>query len=159
MALTIAATHPQQCQLVISISAQSFIEERTLSGIRDAKKLFAQDSQFDKLAKWHGDKARWVLEAWTETWLSPDFRSWSLDEDLVHVRCPVLAIHGDSDEYGSVEFPMHIASKVRGPSRSEILSDCGHLPHRQQPGEVLKLVSGFIQQPLRQSSFQRRQPN
>lgn len=148
MALTIAATHPEQCQLVISISAQSFIEERTLSGIRDAKKLFAQADQFDKLSKWHGDKARWVLDAWTETWLAPDFRSWSLDDDLIRVRCPVLAIHGDSDEYGSVEFPLHIANKVSGPSRSEILIDCGHVPHRQQRDEVLKRAADFVGQQL-----------
>lgn len=148
MALTVAARHPQQCELVVSISAQSFIEERTLSGIRDAKKLFAGNDQFEKLAKWHGDKARWVLDAWTETWLSPDFRSWSLDEDLARVRCPVLAIHGDSDEYGSVDFPRHITSKVAGTSRNEILVDCGHVPHRQKPEAVLPLVSGFIQEHL-----------
>lgn len=146
MALTIAATHPQQCQLVVSISAQSFIEERTLSGIREAKALFAQDGQFEKLAKWHGDKARWVLDAWTETWLSPSFRSWSLDPDLARVHCPVLAIHGDNDEYGSVEFPRHITRKVGGVAQNEIIVDCGHVPHRQKPDEVLALVCAFIQQ-------------
>lgn len=148
MALTTAARHPGQCQLVVTISAQSFIEDRTLSGIRDAKKFFAQKDQFDKLAKWHGDKARWVLDAWTETWLSPDFRAWSLDEDLAGVRCPVLAIHGDNDEYGSVEFPRHITSKVSGTAQNEILVDCGHVPHRQKPDEVLALVTAFIEKNL-----------
>lgn len=145
MALTIAAAHPDQCKLVVSISAQSFIEERTLSGIRDAKQLFAQPEQFEKLAKWHYGKARWVLDAWTETWLSPDFRSWSLDADLEQVRCPVLAIHGDNDEYGSIAFPRYITERVRGPSQSEIIADCGHVPHRQRPEQVLALIADFMQ--------------
>jgi pimeloyl-ACP methyl ester carboxylesterase len=148
MALTIAATDPRSCKLVVSESAQSYIEDRTLSGILDAKKLFAEPGQFEKLGKYHGDRARWVLDAWTETWLSPDFRSWSLDSDLGKVHCPVLAIHGDSDEYGSVDFPRYIAEKVGGPSRAEIMKDCGHLPHRQQLNEVLQVTAGFIQHHL-----------
>jgi len=45
-----------------------------------------------------------VLDAWTDVWLSPEFASWTLEPDLPLVTCPVLVIHGDSDEYGSVRF-------------------------------------------------------
>jgi pimeloyl-ACP methyl ester carboxylesterase len=108
MALVIAASRSEECEAVVTEAAQAFVEPRTLAGIRAAKTLFGEPEQFERLARWHGEKARWVLDAWTEVWLSAEFSSWSLDGHLGQVRCPVLAIHGDLDEYGSVEFPLRI---------------------------------------------------
>jgi pimeloyl-ACP methyl ester carboxylesterase len=64
------------------------------------------------------------------------------------VTCPVLAIHGDLDEYGSVEFPRRIASKVSGPSELAILEGCGHVPHRERKEEVLALASSFLERAI-----------
>jgi pimeloyl-ACP methyl ester carboxylesterase len=85
------------------------------------------------------------LDAWTEVWLSADFLSWNIDRYLDGVVCPVLAIHGDRDEFGSVEFPRRIAGKVRGPSELVILSNCGHVPHRERRQDVLSLASKFLE--------------
>ena len=142
MALAIAARAPD-CQWVVSESAQAFVEPRTLDGIRAAKAQFERPGQIERLARWHGDKAQWVLDAWTGVWLSPAFAAWSLEPDAGKVRCPVLAIHGDLDEYGSVEFPKRIVDSVAGPSQLAILPGCGHVPHREQPARVLELVSAF----------------
>jgi pimeloyl-ACP methyl ester carboxylesterase len=144
MALSIASLHPSQCKAVISESAQAFVEPRTLAGIEAAKKSFNHPKQFTKLNKWHGDKSRWVLDAWTQVWLSPQFRSWSLVPCLKDVQCPVLAIHGSNDEYGSEEFPKTIIKHVQGPTSLEILGGCGHVPHREQRELVLSLVTAFI---------------
>ena len=134
-----------RCEAVISESAQAFVEPRTLSGIRAARERFSDPEQFEKIVKWHGAKARWVLEAWTEVWLSPAFSSWTLDPYLGKVRCPVLAIHGDLDEFGSVEFPRRIASQVSGPSEVAILNGCGHVPHRERREEVPQLTASFLE--------------
>jgi pimeloyl-ACP methyl ester carboxylesterase len=144
MALVIAASNNEACEAVITEAAQAFVEPRTLSAIRSAKAQFSDPEQLEKLAKWHGDKAGWVLDAWTEVWLSPEFSSWDLDQHLGRVRCPVLAIHGDSDEYGSVEFPRRITSGVTGRSHLAILENCGHVPHRARREEVLRLTSAFL---------------
>ncbi|HQR44966.1 MAG TPA: alpha/beta hydrolase [Thermoanaerobaculia bacterium] len=146
MALTIAAHQPDSCHAVITESAQAFVAERTLAGIRAAKEGFRDAAQFSKLTRWHGERARWVLEAWTEAWLSPAFRTWSLDDRLGKIQCPVLAIHGDTDEYGSCDFPRRIATGVRGPAQMEILAACGHVPHREKEGEVLRLVRAFLEE-------------
>jgi pimeloyl-ACP methyl ester carboxylesterase len=98
------------------------------------------------MVRWHGEKARWVLDAWTEVWLSSDFLSWNLDEQLRKVTCPVLAIHGDVDEFGSVEFPRRIASGVAGPSELAILDGCGHVPHRERKEQVLRRTASFLEQ-------------
>jgi pimeloyl-ACP methyl ester carboxylesterase len=145
MALVIAALQSAACDGVITEAAQAFVEPGTLAGIRSAKAHFCDPDQFEKLAKWNGDKARWVLDAWTEVWLSADFLSWNIDRYLDRVVCPVLAIHGDRDEFGSVEFPRRIAGKVRGPAELVILSNCGHVPHRERRQDVLSLASTFLE--------------
>ena len=98
----------------------------------------------DKLSKYHGEKARWVLEAWTETWLHPNFADWSLRSHLKNVSCPVLAIHGDTDEYGSVAFPKLIAEESLGRSQALVLEGFGHVPHKENPGVVLAATERFL---------------
>lgn len=144
MALTLAARHGARCEAVVSEAAQAFVEPLTLSGIREAKRQFADPAQQARLARWHGDKAPWVLDAWTEVWLSPAFASWSLDHALERITCPVLAIHGEHDEYGSLAFPRRIAGGVKGPSQVGLLA-CGHVPHREKMQEVLGLVGPFLE--------------
>lgn len=146
MALSIAAHHPDRCKAVITESAQAFVEERTLDGIRTAKAGFADPEAFARLTRWHGERARWVLDAWTETWLAPEFRTWSLNARLGAICCPVLALHGDGDEFGSAAFPRRIADGVAGPARMEILPSCGHVPHREMTAEVLQRARDFLAQ-------------
>ena len=144
MALEIAAAEGARCVGVVSESAQAFVEPRTRTVIRDAKAAFASDAQMARLQRWHGDKARWVLEAWTEVWLDASFDDWSLRDCLPRVHCPVLAIHGDGDEYGSLAFPRTIADGVAGPARMVALQGCGHVPHREQEAVVFEIVTEFL---------------
>jgi pimeloyl-ACP methyl ester carboxylesterase len=141
MALVAASRMGDRCRAVVSESAQAFVEDRTIAGVRAARERFQDPEQFDRLEKWHGPKARWVLDAWTEVWLSPEMASWSLVPDLPLVRCPVLVIHGDEDEYGSVRFPETIRDHVGGPAWMHVLGGCGHVPHRERPDEVAGLVA------------------
>jgi pimeloyl-ACP methyl ester carboxylesterase len=146
MAVTTAAHHPESCVALITESAQAFVEDRTLEGIRAAKVAFREPGQIERLERYHGSKARWVLDAWIETWLTPAFEHWTLDEDLERVRCPTLALHGDQDEFGSERHPERIARLTPGPSAPVILTDCGHVPHREQPERVLHELMQFLAQ-------------
>ena len=65
-------------------------------------------------------------------------------ERLARVTCPVLALHGALDEYGSTEQAVRIARWAAGPARVEILLGAGHVPHREQPQAVAGLVAGFV---------------
>lgn len=144
MAVATAARFNDASVALVTESAQSFVEARTLDGVRAARTAFREAGQLERLARYHGDKARWVLDAWTETWLDPAYADWVLDEELRRVRCPTLALHGDADEFGSVQHPARIASLVGGPSCAVILEGCGHVPHREQPQRVLDEVSRFL---------------
>ena len=143
MSVCAGATLPDSVVAVITESAQAFVEDRTLAGIREAEKGFAEPGQMDRLARYHGDKARWVLEAWTKTWLSPRFAGWTLDAELRRLRCAVLALHGDRDEYGSRLHPERIARLPPGGGEVVIFEGCGHVPHREKPELVLQAVAGF----------------
>ena len=144
MAVSTAARWPERCAAVITEAAQSFIEERTLAGLRAARVEFQRPGQLERLERYHGAKARWVLDAWLETWLDPAFAGWRLDDDLRGVHCPTLALHGDQDEYGSVEHPARIAGLTQGPARAVVLDGCGHVPHREQSTRVLSEVARFL---------------
>ncbi len=144
MAVHCAAEFAADCEALITESAQCFPEDRTLQAIAVAKEQFKDDSQVARLGRYHGEKARWVLDAWTDSWLHPDFASWSLADVLPRVTCPVLAIHGIHDEYGTTRHPEMIGRLSGGPSRVEIIADTYHVPHRERPEVVLALASGFI---------------
>lgn len=144
MATHCAARFACDCAALITESAQAFVEDRTLQGIRAAQALFADPAQVERLGKYHGDKARWVLDAWIDTWLAPSFADWSLDGVLPRVRCPVLVIHGADDEYGSIRHPERIGRFAGGPARVEVMPDTRHVPHREREAAVLDLVAEFL---------------
>lgn len=145
MAVNIAA-QDTDCKGVITISAQAFVEDLTRRGIEKAQNEFRQPGQMKRLEKWHGEKAAWVLNAWTGTWLAPDFANWNLKGCLPRVRCPVLAIHGDHDEYGSRAFAEYIAGNAGGVSECLVLEGCGHMPHREKTDVVVTAVRFFLNQ-------------
>ncbi|CAO3402933.1 alpha/beta fold hydrolase [Azospirillum palustre] len=144
MAVETVARFPSRCRALVTIAAQAFVEERTLDGIREAKQGFQDPAQLARLARYQGDKARWTVDAWTESWLSPAFADWTLDAALADVRCPVLALHGDRDEYGSAEHPARIAA---GRGTVRLLPDTGHVPHRECEAEVVEAIRSFLSEP------------
>jgi pimeloyl-ACP methyl ester carboxylesterase len=141
MAIETAAHWPGRCRALVTIAAQTFIEERTLAGIRVAQHDFQDPDNLARLARYHGDKTPWVLDAWIGTWLSPAFADWTLDGPLAGVRCPVLAVHGERDEYGSLRHPWRIAE---GRGETLILPGIGHVPHREAEGTLVAAIVEFL---------------
>ena len=144
MAVEIAAHESDDCAALVTLSAQAFVEDRTIAGLRLAKEHFADPAQVGRLSRYHGDKAAWALDAWLGTWLDPTYAPWTLADVLPHVACPVLAIHGALDEYGSPAHPTLIVERAGGPAQVEILEGVGHLPHRERPELVVRLIADFL---------------
>ena len=144
MAVEIAAHEPADCEALVTMAAQAFVEDRTIAGLRIAQAQFRDPAQVERLARYHGDKAAWALDAWLGQWLDPAFAAWSLAEALPRVACPTLAIHGEQDEYGSVAHPQRIAGGVSGRALVEILPGAGHVPHREKPDLVVRLIADFL---------------
>ena len=136
-----AARHADACEALVTESAQAFVEARTRQGIEAAREQFADPTQFARLQRYHGERAAWVLDAWVGTWLDPAFAGWSLREVLPAVRCPLLAIHGAADEFGSAQQPRTLVEHCGGPARMALLDGVGHVPHRECAARVLELVT------------------
>jgi len=144
IAANCAALYPATCEALITMSAQACVDEGILAGLRQARGEFQAPGQLERLARYHGDKAAWVLEAWLGTWLHPSFAGWHIEQTASGLICPLLAIHGDRDEYGSLDHPRRIAALTSGPSEVVILTDCSHHPLRDQPSTVLDVAAGFL---------------
>jgi pimeloyl-ACP methyl ester carboxylesterase len=128
---------------VAVLAPHVFVEESGLRSIRNINEGFETSGLAGRLGKYHRD-ARRTFHLWADAWLDPAFRRWNIEEYLPHVKCPVLAIQGKDDEYGSMAQLDAIKARVGGPCELLKLSQCGHSPHRDQPKEVLNSVAAFI---------------
>ncbi len=143
MALLSAVNCPTN-KVVITESAPVINENITIHRLKQAKKSFSSPEKIERLKKYHGEKAEWVLRAWTDIWLAPEFAHWNMKNDLTKIKSPVLILHGDKDEYGSLALPELIHKAVRGYSEMKILKGIGHVPHREIQSDILEMVAAFL---------------
>jgi pimeloyl-ACP methyl ester carboxylesterase len=129
---------------VVAMAPHVFIEPVCLSSIRQAAEAFESTDLPARLGKYHRD-VRKTFYGWADVWLDPQFEGWDIREDyLPNIRCPVLAIQGYDDEYGSMQQLEEIARRVKGPCELLKLEHCGHAPFRDQPETVLLKMIRFI---------------
>lgn len=142
IALIYAAGRPQGLLGVISAAAHVFVEEITIEGIHAV--LAAHSAgKMRALARYHGDKAEQVFSSWADTWLAPWFRQWSIEYLLPAIACPLLAMQGSDDNYGSGAQLDAIERGTPG-ARQLMLPGCGHSPHIEQPEAALQAMAAFI---------------
>jgi len=120
-----------------------FAEEHGLKSIRNVKGTFETTDLPERLAKYHRD-ARKSFYLWNDAWLDPAFKDWNIEQYLPGIRCPVLAIQGEQDEYGTMAQLEAIRRQVGGPCELLKLPACGHSPQRDQPDKVLQALVRFI---------------
>ena len=135
------AGHPVRALAVLA--AHVFVEDVCLRAIEEARRQFESGDLERRLARHHRD-ARRTFHLWNDVWLDPRFRAWNIEEYLPAIRCPVLALQGADDAYGTPAQLHAIARGVRGPCELVELADCGHAPHLDQPERTLEAVAGFI---------------
>ena len=144
IALVAAARWPDTVRAVVTEGAHVFVEELTLSGIRDAREALRTTDLRERLRRHHGERTDAVTSAWIDVWLSPAFRDWNIERYLPSVRCPVLVLQGADDEYGTSDQVRAIAAGVSGSVRARLIPGVGHTPHRAAPDEVLRLTTAFL---------------
>ena len=129
---------------VVAMAPHVFIEPICLASISKAVDAFENTDLEKKLGRYHRD-ARKTFYGWADVWLDPEFKGWDIRADyLPGVRCPVLAIQGHDDKYGTMAQLDEIKARVSGPCELLKLPGCGHAPFRDQPEVVLSRVSSFI---------------
>jgi pimeloyl-ACP methyl ester carboxylesterase len=144
IALIFAASWPEKVRGMITEAAHVFVEDVTLTGIREAVRVYTTTDLPQRLAKYHGANTDRAFRGWSDTWLSPAFRNWNIEEYLPGVRCPILVIQGQDDEYGTPAQVEAIVNGVSGPAEPLIIPACGHIPHHQARERVLTEMTRFI---------------
>jgi pimeloyl-ACP methyl ester carboxylesterase len=125
-----------------------FVEPVCLESIRKASAAFDAGDLALRLARYHRDPRR-TFHLWADAWLDPEFLEWNIEEFLPAISCPVLAIQGRDDEYGTMAQLQAIRRGVRGPCELLELADCGHAPFREQPAATLAALTRFIESNVR----------
>jgi pimeloyl-ACP methyl ester carboxylesterase len=127
---------------VVAIAPHVLVEERSLEGIRDARRRYRDGALRARLARHHDDPDA-TFWGWNDVWLSEGFRAWNIEACLPAVAAPILAVQAEDDPYGTLDQLDRIEAAVAGPVRRLVLVDGGHAPHVAHPGAVLDAVAEF----------------
>ena len=141
IALIYAGTYPARGVAVMA--PHVFVEDVCVNSIQKVSGEFETSDLPARLGKYHRD-ARRTFRLWADAWLDPAFRKWNIEEYLPRIKCPVLAIQGEGDEYGTMAQLDAIARQVAGPCELVKLADCGHSPQRDQPERTLGAIADFV---------------
>jgi len=140
-----AARADRPVAAVVALAPHVFVERYGLDSIASARRAYLDGDLRPRLARYHDDveSAFW---GWNDIWLHPDFVAWNIEALLPEIACPVLAIQGLDDEYGTIEQIDRIERGVAHLRRIE-LARCGHSPQRDQEEAVLAATARFLAEP------------
>jgi pimeloyl-ACP methyl ester carboxylesterase len=142
IALIYAGAHDRVRGLVL-LAPHVFVEDLSVASIAEAKIQFETTDLATKLARHHQDAAR-TFWGWNNIWLHPEFRSWNIEEYLPRVTCPILAIQGLDDQYGTMAQVDAISRQSGGTVEILPLAECRHSPQRDQPAATLEAIARFV---------------
>lgn len=143
IALIYGGAFPDAVAGLVVLAPHEFVEEKALEGIRRAGATYAGSDWRDRLGRYHREPDA-VFRAWNEIWLSPEFAGWNIMDYLPAIRCPVLAIQGEDDEYATMQQIDCIAEAVADVELLK-LADCRHSPHRDQPQAVHDAIVDWLE--------------
>ena len=127
---------------VMVMAPHVMVEDISVRSIEQAREVYRSTDLRQRLAKYHEDPDS-AFRGWNDIWLDPAFRDWNIEEYLPRTDCPVLAIQGEDDEYGTMEQIERIGRQARDVELVK-LADCRHSPHKDQPRAVIDAVAEFI---------------
>jgi pimeloyl-ACP methyl ester carboxylesterase len=142
IALLHAAAFPDALRGAIVLAPHILVEEVSVTSIAKAREAYLLTDLRQKLARYHDDVDS-AFFGWNDIWLDPAFRAWTIEDEIGAIRCPLLAIQGVDDEYGTLEQVRGIARRVPQTQLLE-LPACGHSPHRDRPEQVIEAVVRFV---------------
>ena len=138
IALLYAARWPQQLGGAVVMAPHILVEDLSITSIEKARDAYRDTDLKARLARHHDDPDS-AFRGWNDIWLHPPFRHWSIEDEIRTISCPLLAMQGLDDEYGTLEQIHGIARRVPQARLLEIAA-CGHSPHRDQPEAVIRAV-------------------
>jgi pimeloyl-ACP methyl ester carboxylesterase len=142
IALLYAAGFPDRLAGAIVLAPHIRVEDLSVSSIAQARQAYRDTDLRQRLARHHDDPDS-AFYGWNDIWLHPPFRDWSIEAEIAAITCPLLAVQGLDDEYGTLEQIRGIARRVPQTRLLE-LPGCGHSPHRDQPEAVIEAACRLL---------------
>ena len=127
---------------VVAVAPHLFVEPISITSIEKARVAYETTDLRERLGRYHDDPDS-AFRGWNDAWLSPAFRDWNIEAEIGAITCPVLAVQGEADEYGTLEQVRAIARRLPN-TELLVLAACGHSPHRDQPERLVRDVGRFI---------------
>ncbi len=96
IALLYAARFTRQVAGAIVLAPHILVEDLSVASIEQARIAYRETDLRGRLAKYHDDpdSAFW---GWNRIWLDPAFRTWSIEDEIASIACPLMAIQGLDD--------------------------------------------------------------
>jgi pimeloyl-ACP methyl ester carboxylesterase len=142
IALIHAAAFPDAVAGVVAVAPHIFVEDVSMASIAAARDAYRATDLRTRLARYHDDPDS-AFFGWNDVWLDPAFRDWSIEPVLDRLQCPILAVQGEDDEYGTLAQVTGIRARVPH-AEIVVLVNCGHSPQRDQPEALTRTVADFI---------------
>jgi pimeloyl-ACP methyl ester carboxylesterase len=146
IALLYAARHATPAALgVVALAPHVMLEKESIVSLAKARVAYEEGDLKAKLARFH-DHVDGAFYGWNVTWLMPGMRNWSIEAELAGIRCPLVVIQGEGDEYGTPAQLEAIKRHTGGRAETLLLAQCGHSPHVEQRAVVLGAVRRLMAQ-------------
>ncbi|MDQ6680667.1 MAG: alpha/beta hydrolase, partial [Pseudomonadota bacterium] len=127
---------------VIAVAPHIFVEQVSITSIEAVRAAYAATDLKSRLARYHDDPDS-AFRGWNDAWLSAGFRDWNIEAELGAITCPVLAVQGEDDEYGTLAQVHGIVARLPK-TRLLQLAKCGHSAHRVEPELLIRDAGRFI---------------
>ncbi|MBW0091143.1 alpha/beta hydrolase, partial [Pseudonocardia sp. KRD-188] len=127
---------------LVVLAPHVFTEAFGLVGVRAARDAFDGGDLRTRMARRHRDPDV-AFRNWNDVWLSDAFREWDLRPALPGITCPVLAVQGTTDPYGTLAHVEAVRDLATGPVELLVL-DCAHAPHLEAPEATTDAVLRYL---------------
>jgi len=144
IAMFFASFFPEKVIAAVIEAPHFFLDEISYSGINNAVHLYENSSLRKKLEKYHGINTDPMFRSWTNILLSLEMQNWNTLPLLRNVKCPVLAIQGTDDEFGTLKQIETLKEYTSGSVELLIIEGCGHIPHHQARKQVSDTTVDFL---------------
>lgn len=142
IALIYAANHPEKARALVLESPILRLEPASATGMAMAERAWRETDFRERLTRHHRDPDA-VFAAWLSIRDSDCMLSLPLETHLPPVRCPLLVLQGELDEYAT-SLQADALRPLAPQMQLAHLSAIGHTPHREQPELVMELTEGFL---------------
>jgi pimeloyl-ACP methyl ester carboxylesterase len=130
---------------IIMLAAHFFVEEVNVASIRRIRTEYETTDLRSRLAKYHRN-VDVAFHGWCDSWLDPRFRDFDLTGYLAGIGCPVLALQGTDDPYGTEE-QLHVLKRhSQARLRTLLIPGARHAPHLEAKEVTLDVISEFIRE-------------